>query len=59
MRVFLSHSNNDRKGYVEYVANNLSSDEVIIDTRSFIPGRSSSDEMSRLVEECDIFIYIF
>lgn len=56
MRVFLSHSNNDRKGYVEYVANNLSSDEVIIDTRSFIPGRSSSDEMSILVEECDIFV---
>ena len=56
MRVFLSHSSND-KSYVNYVADNISSDEAIIDERSFIPGRLSSEEMKRLVMGCDIFVF--
>jgi len=55
MRVFLSHSSND-KSYVNQVAKNLSPDEVIIDEHSFIPGRLSSEEMERLIESCDIFV---
>lgn len=56
MRVFLSHSS-DNKDYVNCVAKNISSDEVIIDESSFIPGRLSSEEMERLIMGCDIFVF--
>lgn len=57
MRVFLSHSSNDKKLYINYIRDHLSSDEVIIDEHSFKKGRRSRDEMARLVSECDLFVF--
>ncbi len=57
MRVFLSHSSSDKKKYVNYIAEKLNSDEVIIDTKSFIPSRKNDAEMDRLISDCDIFTY--
>lgn len=35
----------------------MNSDEVIIDTKSFIPSRKNDEEMDRLISDCDIFAY--
>ncbi len=57
MRVFLSHSSKDKNPYVDYIKEHLSSDEVVIDERSFKRGKKSRDEMVRLISECDLFVF--
>ena len=56
MRIFLSHSSIDKQSYVNYIKEKLSSDEVIIDERSFKKGAKNKDEMRRLIAECDLFV---
>jgi hypothetical protein len=43
--------------YINYIRDRLSSDEVIIDERSFKKGKKSRDEMARLISECDLFVF--
>ena len=55
MRVFLSHSSKD-KMFVNHICEYISSDDIIIDEKSFIPGRLTADEMERNIAGCDIFV---
>lgn len=56
MRVFLSHSSKDKHSYVDYIKEHLCTDEVFIDESSFKTGEKSTDEMIRLINDCQIFV---
>ena len=57
MRVFLSHSSKDKTGFVRLIADKLNTNNLIIDEKSFTPARLNADEMVRLIDSCDIFVF--